>query len=114
MVNRNLIREFDASDEEFKAARAPLLEGVDPDTIDWVPTSIGAAKTSPSIRSSRARILRVDGDFVLVDVGYKSEGIILPQRVGGRRRPARAGPDDQGPDRRRRGRRSGMVDDRAA
>ena len=34
-------------------------------------------RKSPSIKIVEGHVLRVEGDFVLVDVGYKSEGIIL-------------------------------------
>ena len=39
--------------------------------------SSGARGKWRSTRSSQGRVLRTEGDYVLVDVGYKSEGIIL-------------------------------------
>ena len=67
MVNRNLIREFDVSEEEWNAAVGTAL----PDEIDW------AAGVNVSVNQIvEGTILRIDNEFVLVDVGYKSEGII--------------------------------------
>ena len=67
MVNRNLIREFDVSEEEELAAI-----GTDsPDELEWLG---GADVTANQI--VEGRVLRLDDDFILVDVGYKSEGII--------------------------------------
>jgi small subunit ribosomal protein S1 len=67
MVNRNLIREFDVSEEEENAAIGTLA----PEEIDWLG---GVDVTANQI--VEGRVLRIDDDFILVDVGYKSEGII--------------------------------------
>jgi small subunit ribosomal protein S1 len=67
MVNRNLIREFDVSDEEQEAAIGVL----EPEEMDWLG---GADVTANQI--VEGKVLRLDDDFILVDVGYKSEGII--------------------------------------
>ena len=67
MVNRNLIREFDVSEEDWNAAVGTAL----PDEIDWVSgVNVGVNQIV------EGTILRIDNEFVLVDVGYKSEGII--------------------------------------
>ncbi len=70
MVNRNLIRGLDLSEEEWQRELNAALQGTPPDEIDWG----GEEVTVNEI--VEGRILRVEGDFVLVDVGYKSEGII--------------------------------------
>jgi small subunit ribosomal protein S1 len=67
MVNRNLIREFDVSEEEWNAAVGTAL----PDEIDW-----GSGVNVRVNQIVEGTILRIDNEFVLVDVGYKSEGII--------------------------------------
>jgi small subunit ribosomal protein S1 len=67
MVNRNLIREFDVSEDEENAAIGTLA----PEEMDWLG---GADVTANQI--VEGRVLRIDDDFILVDVGYKSEGII--------------------------------------
>src|SRR5262249_17383471 len=69
MVNRNLIRSLDIDDEELDADLAALNE-IDPSEIGWT----GQDVTLNQIVDGR--ILRVEGDLVLVDVGYKSEGTI--------------------------------------
>ena len=76
MVNRNLIREFDVSDEDWNVAIGDAL----PDDMDW----LKGGDVGPN-QIVEGKVLRIDDDFVLVDVGYKSEGIIPAQRVGRRR-----------------------------
>ncbi len=67
MVNRNLIREFDVSEEDWNVAIGDSL----PDEAIW----LTSAEVGPN-QIVEGRVLRVDNDFILVDVGYKSEGII--------------------------------------
>ncbi|MFO0792084.1 MAG: 30S ribosomal protein S1 [Pirellulales bacterium] len=67
MVNRNLIREFDVSDEDWNIAIGDAL----PDDMDW----LKGEEVGPN-QIVEGKVLRVDDDFILVDVGYKSEGII--------------------------------------
>jgi small subunit ribosomal protein S1 len=70
MVNRNLIRGLDLSEEQWQEELSAALEGTPPESIDW-----GGDRISVN-EIVQGRILRVEGEFVLVDVGYKSEGII--------------------------------------
>ncbi|MCO6043949.1 30S ribosomal protein S1 [Aeoliella sp. ICT_H6.2] len=70
MVNRNLIREFDVSEEEWNEdIGIGLMEELPPemleDDVDISPEQIVEGK-----------IVRVDDEFVIVDVGYKSEGMV--------------------------------------
>jgi small subunit ribosomal protein S1 len=67
MVNRNLIREFDVSEEDWAAAIGEEL----PEDITWLGGEDVAAN-----QIVEGKVLRIDDDFVLVDVGYKCEGII--------------------------------------
>ena len=67
MVNRNLIREFDVSEEEENAAIGTAA----PEDMEW----LGGEDVTVN-QIVEGRVLRIDDDFVLVDVGYKSEGII--------------------------------------
>jgi small subunit ribosomal protein S1 len=67
MVNRNLIREFDVSDEDWSEAIGDAL----PDDMGW----LKGGDVGPN-QIVEGKVLRIDDDFVLVDVGYKSEGII--------------------------------------
>ena len=68
MVNRNLIREFDVSDEDWNVAIGDAAAGGH--------GLARAAATSAANQIVEGHVLRIDDDFVLVDVGYKSEGII--------------------------------------
>jgi small subunit ribosomal protein S1 len=67
MVNRNLIREFDVSDEDWSEAIGDAL----PEDMGW----LKGGDVGPN-QIVEGKVLRIDDDFVLVDVGYKSEGII--------------------------------------
>jgi small subunit ribosomal protein S1 len=67
MVNRNLIREFDVSEEDWNAA----IGDAAPEEINWL-----AGEDVNVNQIVEGKVLRIDDDFVLVDVGYKSEGII--------------------------------------
>jgi small subunit ribosomal protein S1 len=71
MVNRNLIRTLDLSEEEWQQEFNTALEGTPPEEIDWGGQEVAINQII------EGRIIRMEGDFVLVDVGYKSEGIIL-------------------------------------
>lgn len=67
MVNRNLIREYDVTDEEELAALGEEM----PESYDWL-----SGEDVSVNQIVEGKVLRLDDDFVLVDVGYKSEGII--------------------------------------
>src|SRR4029079_13893393 len=67
MVNRNLIREFDITEDEEQIAIGEALH----ENLDWLESE----DVGPN-QIVEGRGLRLDDDFVLVDVGYKSEGII--------------------------------------
>jgi small subunit ribosomal protein S1 len=70
MVNRNLIRGLDLKQEEWEQELAQAMGGTATEEIDWG----GGELTVNKIIDGT--VLRVDIEFVLVDVGYKSEGII--------------------------------------
>ncbi len=67
MVNRNLVREFDVSEEDWIDAIGDLAEG---DT-SWL-----ESKYVDVNQIVEGKIIRVDEEFVLIDVGYKSEGTV--------------------------------------
>jgi small subunit ribosomal protein S1 len=71
MVNRNLIRGLDLSEEEWQQELTAALDGATEEDIDWGGDDVAINQII------QGRVLRVEGDFVLVDVGYKSEGVIL-------------------------------------
>jgi small subunit ribosomal protein S1 len=70
MVNRNLIRGLDLNEQEWEQELSEALQGAEPTDIEW---GGGDIRLNQIIQG---RVLRVEGDFVLVDVGYKSEGTI--------------------------------------
>ncbi len=67
MVNRNLIREFEVTEEDWSAAYGEAS----PEDINWLD---GEDISVDQI--VEGKILRVDDEYVLLDVGYKSEGVI--------------------------------------
>ncbi len=67
MVNRNLIREFDVSEEDWNLAIGEL----DADDTSWL-----ESKYVDVNQIVEGKIIRIDDEMVLIDVGYKSEGII--------------------------------------
>ncbi|MGO8691731.1 MAG: 30S ribosomal protein S1 [Thermoguttaceae bacterium] len=72
MVNRNLIRSLDLSEEEWESELAAALDNAPTEEIgEWGTREVAVNEIV------QGHVLRVEGDFVLVDVGYKSEGIIL-------------------------------------
>jgi small subunit ribosomal protein S1 len=64
MVNRNLLRQFDLSEDELDAAFTEA---------SWLPPPEQEFEVNKIVTG---RILNVLGDEVWVDVGYKSEGVI--------------------------------------
>jgi small subunit ribosomal protein S1 len=71
MVDRNLIRSLDLSEEEWQSELNDAMQGNAPEDIDWTTQEMDLNQIV------QGKVLRVEGDVVLVDVGYKSEGIIF-------------------------------------
>ncbi len=70
MVNRNLIRHVDLSQEEWERELQAACGGMEPEELALAASEIAVNQIV------EGRILRVERDFVVVDVGSKSEGII--------------------------------------
>jgi small subunit ribosomal protein S1 len=70
MVNRNLIRGLDVGDEELDRELEAAM--ADADSGNLAVASVNLNENA----IVEGRIIRVDDEFVLVDVGYKSEGQI--------------------------------------
>ncbi|MCS7306316.1 MAG: 30S ribosomal protein S1 [Thermoguttaceae bacterium] len=70
MVNRNLIRELDPSQEELEKELQEAFSGTQPEEIDWGSTDL---KPNDIVQG---RVVRIEGDQVVMDVGYKSEGVV--------------------------------------
>jgi len=70
MVNRNLIRELDPSQEEWEKELQEAFLGTQPEELDWGGTDL---KPNDIVEG---RVLRVEGDQVIINIGYKSEGVV--------------------------------------
>jgi small subunit ribosomal protein S1 len=71
MVNRNLIRSLELNEDELLTELADASEGRSLDEMDWTTQELDLNKIV------EGKVLRVEDEYVLVDVGYKSEGIIF-------------------------------------
>ena len=70
MVDRNLLREFDVNEDELTA----LVTGEDgSDTLDQY---LGGGQSFEIGRIVSGKVVEIVGDQVVVDVGYKSEGLV--------------------------------------
>ena len=72
MVDRNLISEFNVDDAELAAALGQETAEFNYDEMD-----AAVVESAPEVNHIvDGTILRVDGEEVLVDIGYKSEGVV--------------------------------------
>ncbi len=77
MVDRNLLREFNINDEDLEAAFGSALSDLDTaedESLEHLYTLGGSVVDVNSIIDGT--VVRVEGDEVLIDIGYKSEGIV--------------------------------------
>lgn len=86
MVNRNLIRSLE-SDPDLKADFQAVLD----DAMEVIETDVEAEGDFEVNKIVAGRIVRVDEDTVLIDVGYKSEGTIARDEWDDRGEPPRVG-----------------------
>jgi small subunit ribosomal protein S1 len=70
MVDRNLLREFDISDDELTAAVAPDGDETGLDRVLEESRSFEIGKII------NGKVVDIVGDQVVVDIGYKSEGLV--------------------------------------
>ncbi|MGL6194602.1 MAG: 30S ribosomal protein S1 [Thermoguttaceae bacterium] len=70
MVNRNLIRGLDINEQEWEDEINAAMAGTIPEEIDW-----GGEEVDQN-QIIQATVIRIEGDYVIVDVGYKSEGLV--------------------------------------
>ncbi len=70
MVNRNLIHKLDIEEQDWETQLEAALGGIPPEEMDWGGDEVVANKIV------EGRIVRIENDHVIVDVGYKSEGSI--------------------------------------
>ncbi len=86
MVDRNLIREYNIDEEDFEAQFASLTSAAakdmgvaeleDGEEWDFDDLIVDSAKEFDAGKILAGHVIRVEGDDVLVDVGYKSEGVV--------------------------------------
>ena len=76
MVDRNLIREFNVDDDELDAQFGQSLDDLMGGTgeLDFVIDE--TAKGFDSNQIVVGTVIETDGEEVLVDIGYKSEGVV--------------------------------------
>jgi small subunit ribosomal protein S1 len=75
MVNRNLLRQYDLPDTEMQQQlqEAFYQQETGSDVEDWLPQEEQEFEVNKIVKG---RVLQIVGDDVVVDIGYKSEGII--------------------------------------
>jgi len=75
MANRNLLRQYDLSADELQRELEIIFDQPDlgKGVEDWLPPAEQEFETNKIVKG---RVINIVGDDVLVDVGYKSEGII--------------------------------------
>ncbi len=72
MVNRNLLRQFDADEAELRTAFA----GADQDESSWDSWLVEEPQVFESNKIVTGRVLEIRGEDVVIDIGYKSEGVV--------------------------------------
>ncbi len=70
MVDRNLLREFDISDEEMSAVVTMDSE------VDEMERALGEGQSFDIGGIVTGHVIEIVGDQVVVDIGYKSEGLV--------------------------------------
>jgi len=71
MVNRNLLRQYDRPDDDDIFTS---LEGVDLNDIStWLPAEEQVYESNKIVQG---KVLEIRGDDVVIDIGYKSEGLV--------------------------------------
>jgi small subunit ribosomal protein S1 len=88
MVNRNLIRSLEGDDI------SSVMSELFPSDVDPIATFESQIESGPDVDVNKiveGRIIRVEDDFVLVDVGFKSEGTIPLNEWGDDEDPPKIG-----------------------
>src|ERR1019366_9973224 len=75
MVNRNLLRQYDLSGEELEQQLAEAM-GLETYDSEHPVVTFGEGEEFDVNNIVKGRVLNIVGDEVVVDVGYKSEGVI--------------------------------------
>ena len=75
MVDRNLIREFPCTDDELELSMGGALREI-AEAEELADTLYNEASSFDVNQLVKGIVLRIEGEEVLVDIGYKSEGIV--------------------------------------
>jgi small subunit ribosomal protein S1 len=70
MVRQNLIRELDLNENNWDLHVDVALSGAPMEAKDW------GGREIVGNQIAEGKVVRIDEDFVVVDIGYKSEGIV--------------------------------------
>jgi len=70
MVRQNLVRELDLNENNWDLQLDAALDGTPMETKDW------GGREIVGNQIIEGKIIRIDEDFVVVDIGFKSEGIV--------------------------------------
>jgi len=70
VVNRNLIHKLDLTEEDWDSQLDEAMGGIAAEEFDWGGEEVIANQIVTG------KIVRIENEFVVVDVGYKSEGLI--------------------------------------
>jgi len=89
MVDRHLIRELGVDDAELEAVLGRLSDELD------LSDALSTERAVDVNAIITGRILRIEGNEVLVDIGFKSEGIVLLDEWGPEEEPPEADRDVQ-------------------
>ena len=76
MVDRNLIREYNVNETDLENALGESLDDWHQDDAKMDVLYDERARSFDVNKTVSGTIIRIDGEDVLVDIGYKSEGIV--------------------------------------
>lgn len=79
MVNRNLLRQFDPSEQDLQREMSAALQSQAGDHLQLDDIYIQDTREFEVNKIVNGRVANIIGDDVVVDIGYKSEGIIALQ-----------------------------------
>ena len=82
MVDRHLLRDFDVDDAELEKALGATLAELDQDEAAMDAVYNHTDQTFETNTLVEGTVIRVESDEVLVDIGYKSEGIVQRDEWG--------------------------------
>ncbi|MCA8983842.1 MAG: 30S ribosomal protein S1 [Planctomycetaceae bacterium] len=77
MVDRHLLREFSINDDELDSYLGGSLAELIDDQAEMDALYDGSSRAFDANEIVQGKIIRVDDEEVLVDVGFKSEGLVL-------------------------------------